>query len=248
MRGGRGKHRDWIVQFESQMLVCGLLAKALYGMPDRDWLNTLIQQHVLDAIPFGQGSPETGAATACFRAWAMSATKGLTDEQFSAIGDDYMRLFVGPERLFAAPWQSVYTNKERAVFQMESVSVKNWYQRFDLALASEFNEPADHVGLEFSFLARLCELTIAASEIRNGEGVKRLLDAQRGFIGQHPLRWIPRWSDDVVAHARTDLYRGLAWLARSAIIEAASFFAIEESQKRQSGAFQIEVAGRAMDK
>lgn len=244
LRAGRGKHRDWVIQFESQMLVCGVLAKALYGMPDRDWLDMLIAQGVLDSIPFAQGSVEIEAAVGCFRMWRVGAAEGLDDHQFAAIETDYTRLFVGPQRLLAAPWQSVYTNKDRAVFQMETVGVKNWYQRFDLALASEYNEPADHVGLEFSFLARLCELTIAAAEIRDGEQVKRLIDAQRGFIGQHVLRWVPRWADDVVNHAQTDLYRGLAWLARGAISEAASFFAIGEPQKRPSGPFQIDVADR----
>src|SRR3546814_19691541 len=59
------------------------------------------------------------------------------------------------------------------------------------------------------FLAHLAELAIAASEIEDGGEVKRLVDAQRGFISQHMLVWVPRWADDVVRHARTDLYRGV---------------------------------------
>src|SRR3546814_4250647 len=125
----------------------------------------------------------------------------------------------------APPWESVYTNKDGAVFQRETVSVKNWFLRFDLVLESSFNEPADHIGLEFGFLAHLAELAIAASEIEDGGEVKRLVDAQRGFISQHMLVWVPRWADDVVRHARTDLYRGVGWLARGVILEAASFFA-----------------------
>ena len=149
---------------------------------------------------------------------------------------------MGPNRLLAAPWESVYTNKERAVFQMETVSVKNWYLRFDLALASEYNEPADHIGLEFAFLADLAARTIEASEIRDGAEVQRLIAAQRGFLAQHVLPWVPRWANDVLMHARTDLYRGLAWLARGTAIEASSFFSVEQQKTRQAGAFLRDVA------
>src|SRR3546814_2537600 len=114
-------------------------------------------------------------------------SEGLSDEVFVAFRDDHTMLFVGPRVLLAPPGESVYTNKDGAVFQRETVSVKNWFLRFDLVLESSFNEPADHIGLEFGFLAHLAELAIAASEIEDGGEVKRLVDAQRGFILQHML-------------------------------------------------------------
>src|SRR3546814_16620911 len=98
----------------------------------------------------------------------------------------------------APPWESVYTNKDGAVFQRETVSVKNWFLRFDLVLESSFNEPADHIGLEFGFLAHLAELAIAASESEDGGEVKRLVDAQRGFITPQLLVCGTRWADEVV--------------------------------------------------
>jgi TorA maturation chaperone TorD len=195
---------------------------------------------VFDSIPFGSDLPEIASALGCLQRWAEAARDGLSDDAFSAVADDYTRLFVGPGRLPAAPWESVYTNKDRAVFQMETVSVKNWYNRFDLALASDYNEPADHVGLEFGFLADISARTLAAAEIRDGEDVKRLIDAQRGFISQHVLRWVPRWANDVIENARTDLYIGLAWLARGTAMEAGSFFAATGEQTRQVGPFRRE--------
>src|SRR3546814_5714200 len=108
----------------------------------------------------------------------------------------------------APPWESVYTNKDGAVFQRGTVSVKNWFLRFDLVLESSFNEPADHIGLEFGFLAHLAELAIAASGIADGGEVKRLVAPQRGFISQHIRVWVRRWADRVVRHVRTDLSRG----------------------------------------
>ncbi|MGK2911808.1 MAG: TorD/DmsD family molecular chaperone [Sphingobium sp.] len=242
----RGRNMDWVAQFEGQMLVCGLLAKALYGPPDRPWLDGLIERGVFDIIPFGSDLPEITSALRCLKDWATATGGRLSDTAIADLGDDYTRLFIGPGRLPAAPWESVYASKERAVFQLGTVGVKNWYQRFDLALASEYNEPADHVGLEFGFLAELSQRTIDASEIRDGAEVKRLIDAQRGFLNQHVLRWVPRWADDVVEHARTDLYQGLAWLARGTVLEAGSFFAIEGEKPKQSGAFRRETQPPAL--
>lgn len=236
--GRRGRKMDWVAQFEGQMLVCGLLAKALYGAPDRFWLDSLVAERVFDAVPFGSDLPEIGSALSALQRWAAMAAGGLSDAAFAALRDDHTRLFIGPGALPAAPWESAYTNKDRAVFQMETVSVKNWYARFDLELATDYNEPADHIGLEFAFMADLASRTIAASDMRDGEEVKRLIDAQRAFLSRHMLRWSPRWASDVVEAAMTDFYRGIAWLARGTVLEAGSFFSAAGEQKRPSGAFQ----------
>lgn len=238
----RGRNMDWVAQFEGQMLVCAALAKAFYGAPDREWLDAILGDGALLSIPFGGDSQEVRAASECLSAWADALGGRTSDEAFDALNSDYGRLFVGPARLLAAPWESVYMNKDQAVFQRETVSVKNWYARFGLALTSNVNEPADHAGLEFSFLASLAELTIAASEIRDGQEVKRLVDAQRAFVGQHLLKWVPRWADDVTAHARTDFYRGFGWLARGCALEMGSFFAVTADRPQVAGAFRRQPA------
>ena len=233
-----GKNMGWVVQFEGQMLVFGLLAKAFYAGPDRAWLDALVAEDVFASVPFGTDLAEVASALDCLRSWTSAQIGGMSDEAFADLEIDYTRLFVGPNRLLAAPWESAYTNKDRAIFQLEAVSVKNWYARFELGLASAINEPADHVGLELAFLADLAARTVAAAGTRDGAEVRRLVDAQRGFLKQHILPWVTRWTDDVVRHASTDLYRGLAWLARGAVLEAASFFTVEQQQSSRSGPFQ----------
>ncbi|MGE0804140.1 MAG: molecular chaperone [Burkholderiaceae bacterium] len=229
----------WIRQFDGQMLVCGLLAKALYGAPDRGWLDQLIVNSVFDAIPFGEALPEMAEAAARLKAWADSHRAGLDDAAFEVLSDDYTRLFVGPGRLGAAPWESVYVNKDRAVFQLETAAVSRWYERFGVAIASDYNEPADHVGLEFSFMAHLANLTVQASMDEDGEEVGRLIAAQRGFVGQHLARWVPAWADEVERNAKTGCYVALAALARAAVAELQSFFAVSLPRVPASGPFRI---------
>lgn len=234
---------EWLAQFEGQMLVCGLLAKALYGSPDPAWLSSLRRNRIFDAIPFAADLPETAAALDVLRGWSAKDSGDLAPIEIEALEDDYTRLFVGPGRLLAAPWESVYTNKDRAVFQIQTASVKNWYLRFDLALASQYNEPADHVGLQFAFIAHLSNLIITAAGARDGEQVEKLLAAQRGFLAQHMSLWIPRWSSDVNQYAKTEFYRGMALLARSTIAEVNSFFMISTKEDQMRGAFRVKSEG-----
>ena len=79
----RGKNMDWIVQFEGQMVVCGVLAKALYGSPDRAWLNSLIENNVFATIPFGGGQADIGSALVCLQAWSEAAEGAIGDAGFS---------------------------------------------------------------------------------------------------------------------------------------------------------------------
>ena len=128
---------EWVVQFEGQMLVCAFLAKALYGAPDREWLEMLVSNRAFESVPFGQTQPEMMAALNHLQKWAR---QGIDNAGFALMCSDYAKLFVGPQRLLAPPWESVYANKDRAVFQMETASVKNWYLRFDLALVNHITQ------------------------------------------------------------------------------------------------------------
>jgi len=56
----------------------------------------------------------------------------------------------------------------------------------------------------------------AAGTFTNAAGATaqwtEMSDAQRLFLQTHAQRWIPGWSAQVLQHARTDYYRGLAYL------------------------------------
>src|SRR3546814_11902965 len=74
----RGRRKpDWVAQFEGQMLVCGLLAKALYGAPDRDWLGGIVARRLFEEIPFGNALPEIETARDKLQGWtaAMSSAE-----------------------------------------------------------------------------------------------------------------------------------------------------------------------------
>ncbi len=216
--------RNWTAALKGQALVCGLLGRALYACPDKVWLDYLIDEDVFAEAPLAADQPEVAGGLALLQGWSALNRGGLSARAFDEVVSDHTRLFVGPEKLLAAPWESVYADRDRLVFQAVTLQVRDWYGRFGLELAGNYREPEDHVGMEFGFLAHLSQLALRALEAGERGRFDELVQAQRDFLSQHPLRWVPKWCRQMDANARTDYYRGLARLARGVLKELGAAF------------------------
>lgn len=222
---------NWTDILMGEALICGLLSKALYIYPDKAWLQSLIDGDVFAEAPFGSGQADIDAGLALLQGWSAENTDQLSQAAFDAVEADYMHLFVGPGKLLAPPWESVYSNRERVLFQKETLQVRNWYRRFDLQIEHLYNQPDDHIGIEFSFLAHLAQLSLQAFEAGDQPRFEKVLNAQREFIRTHLSRWVPRWSADVVANARTPFFTGLAQVAIGVLKELQTELELPAAEK-----------------
>ena len=218
---------DQAATLAAENLVFTLLGKAFYEYPDKSWIETLAVESVFDNIPFASQQSDVKAGISLLQTWGQENMKGLVDGAFEAIVNDYIQLFVGPGEVLAPPWESVYFNDERLTFQEQTLQVRSWYRRYGLESEKLKNEPDDHVGLEFAFLAHLAHLGILAIEQNDEDGFKRALEGQHHFLSEHPLKWVSLWSDLILEHARTDFFRGLALVARGALLELSQVLAVE---------------------
>ena len=107
------------------------------------------------------------------------------------------------------------------------MQVRAWYRKFGLQAENFQHEPDDHIGLEMAFLSHLAKLGLEALEGHNPTALECLLDAQRGFLREHMLKWVPEWCDQVEKHASTGFFRGLACVTRGALAELPVVFGIE---------------------
>ena len=213
---------DWASILAGEALVFGLLGKLLFEYPRRDWLQSLADEAVFDEIPFGAKQPDVAAGLALLQQWGRESRGALLNDSIQGIGADYTRLFIGPGKVLAPPWESAYFNEERLTFQAQTLQVRNWYRRFGLESVKLHSEPDDHAGLEMAFLAHLAQLGLTALEQGDEARLAETLEAQREFLSAHPWRWMPVWCDQVAAQASTDFYRGVARLTRGALAELAS--------------------------
>lgn len=123
---------------------------------------------------------------------------------------EYTRLFVGPGPLPAPPYASVYSDPQERVMGEAALEALRHYQAAGLFLSPETRELPDHAALELEFLATLCEEEATAWGRDDPAAAQDFLAKEAEFLGQHFLRWIPRFSARLAASARCELYAILA--------------------------------------
>jgi TorA maturation chaperone TorD len=210
---------DWQENLTGELLLLQLLSRISYRYPDeneRTWLQSLIDEDVFSEIPLAGRQEETKIGLKFIDKWTEC---GLTDENFERIQSDYMRLFIGPAEVLAPPWESVYFNEERLMFQKQTLDVRNWYRKFGLESEKIRQEPDDHIGLELIFLSNLASLAIQSLTAQDEHRFEELMDAQREFIRKHLGIWVLTWCGLVERNAQTNFYKGLSHLIHGAMNE-----------------------------
>jgi TorA maturation chaperone TorD len=187
----------------------------------------LIADQVFDEAPFGADQPEMVRGLELLQRWSQEQSAGLSASDFQNLKTDYTRLFIGLDTLPTAPWESVYFNRERLVFQEQTIQVRDWYSRFGLQVEKINREPDDHIGLELLFVSHLASLALQTVEQGDEKRLEELLQAQRDFLSEHVLRWGLVWARLVEQNALTDFYRGLAHLTHGALLALAEDLRLE---------------------
>lgn len=213
---------DWAAFLIGEFLAFALLGKLLFLYPDREWIQSLLAEGVFDELPLDLSHPDVSRGLERLESWSAIHHKSLTHDAFQDLQVDYTRLFIGVDGVLAPPWESVHLSREHLLFQEQTLQVRQWYLRHGLQVVEQDKEPDDHVGLELTFLAHLAAQALSALQDDEDEArFHLLLDAQRNFLVQHPLRWVPKWSQQVIGHAQTDFYRGIGALVNGLLLATA---------------------------
>ncbi|MBI2115703.1 MAG: molecular chaperone TorD family protein [candidate division NC10 bacterium] len=114
---------------------------------------------------------------------------------------EHTRLFVGPGRMAAPPYESVYTYPDGRVMGEAAVDALGRYREAGLSLAPEVHELPDHVAEEAAAWTR-----------GDAPEVEGLLSLQASFLADHLLSWTPRFSARLSSATECELYLALARL------------------------------------
>lgn len=206
-------------------LAYGFLGKAFFEAPTIELLEQLKRDDLFADWPLGYVNDRMriGALTLqeFLRTWNAN--------DFDAIRRDYMRLFIGPNRLPAPPWESVYCNEERLLFDEQTLQVRLLYRQFGMTIPTDDNEPEDHFGLEMMFVAHLCQLGLEAIRTDQQGYIDLVLAAIDSFFRDHIGVWSQPFLADFIDGAKTPYYRGLGWLASGTITHTTEVWKIESS-------------------
>ncbi len=218
---------SWKPSLMGETLLFGLLGKIFFEEIDKNWLETLISEDVFAESPLGSEQTDVQHGLELLQRWSAENRASVSEQEFKALKQDEMNLFIGTDHVIAPLWESVYFNERHLVFQEQTLQVREWYARFGLESERLYREPDDHIGLELTFVAHLATQALIALDAEDLVALEKYLQAQREFLSEHLLRWGPAWARLVRKHAETDFYRGLAYLTRGALAATAELLEVE---------------------
>lgn len=134
----------------------------------------------------------------------------------------YTRLFLGPGRPIAPPYESAYV--EGRLAGEASTQVAHCYAEAGLQVVCRDDryELPDHVAVELAFMAHL-----AAQEERDPGQAEEWRERQRRFLREHLTRWLPQFCQDIEASQAHPFYCDAARAAKRLV---------EEDRARLAGA------------
>ncbi len=139
------------------------------------------------------------------------------EEKLEELKIDYSRLFVGPFKLIAPPYGSIYLENGRQTMGDSTIDAKRRYKEEGLDIF--IKEAPDHIAVELEFMYFLIFNASEAIKEQDPETADSYLKKQRSFLKDHLGEWISKFTEDVESNASTDFYRDLARATRLFIEE-----------------------------
>ncbi len=143
-----------------------------------------------------------------------------TTAEIEALKVDFTKLFVGPFKLLAPPYGSVYLEDDRMLGE-STVDVKNRYESEGLDVV--IKDAPDHIAMELEFMYYLITKQAGASET---EDVQSFQQKQYSFLTTHLARWLPEFAKNIQINAQTDFYRKLAQLTEGFLRKDMEIFSL----------------------
>ncbi|MGE0155647.1 MAG: molecular chaperone [Geobacter sp.] len=123
---------------------------------------------------------------------------------------EYSRLFLGPFKLVAPPYGSVWLDKAKTVMGDSTAQVAAVYQTHGLQLADDFPELPDHIAVELEFLSFLAFQQRQAQSAGNQDEASRLATAQLEFINEFLTPWLTPFCQAIIEDGEAPFYMALA--------------------------------------
>ncbi len=139
--------------------------------------------------------------------FAEPALHAPSDSEIDALTLDFTSLFIGPYKLLAPPYGSVYLEDNRIMGE-STLDIRNLYESEGLDVI--IKDAPDHIAMELEFVYFLISKQIAAIRDNDLQTLQSYLLKQSSFLNVHLGRWLPQLAENVQKHAQTDFYRNLA--------------------------------------
>lgn len=218
LRSGAGD-ADLELELANRCFMFALLSRAFGKEPDDGFCGLLSSGHARSAFELYEGrfawAREVVRVLDGFRTDASDGFgalgAGLPAARLSQLEAEYTYLFLGPGKLPAPLWESVYVTGRNEVCTEETLAVRQAYRINGFSTDGFPFVAEDHIAVELAFMASLSKSAFDASE---REAFERAADAQDRFLDDHLNRWVKSFAERMLAQRATGmLYPALAAFA-----------------------------------
>jgi putative dimethyl sulfoxide reductase chaperone len=191
-----------ILIYQARQAVYILLQRLYQDSPDPTLLNWLVTDRPFAEFPIALDDSVTATLQQVERASQTTTVEALRH--------DFRQLYVGPGPMRVPPWESVYRNEDRLLFDKHTLQVRETYARHGLEFVNKNQAPEDSIAIELEFMRILTERLLQAVDAGNRQTEWVLLEEQVAFLQKHLLVWMPQFVSLSQKHAETEFYAGLA--------------------------------------
>lgn len=153
---------------------------------------------MLESVAPGAAEPARQMASYC--------SEAKLEEQLV----EYSRLFLGPFKLVAPPYGSVWLDESKVVMGASTVRVAAFYDNCGLRLADDFTELPDHIAVELEFMSYLIFKEREAAMAGDHLETERLSGLQRDFLADFLLPWLEPFTAAIIDDGESPLYQAVA--------------------------------------
>ena len=178
---------------------CFKLLSACFYEPEKD---LFVEERLCRRLRDLLDGWASGAAKA-----ASNMERALSDTPQEQLSVDHAELFLGPFSLIAAPYGSVYLEKNRQVMGDTTIGVLKTYQ--EAGLSVDEKEPPDHVAIELEFMSYLCLREAESRAEGKTADAEKFIGWQRDFF-QSYLSWLPSLCETIRTGTKSPFYLSLA--------------------------------------
>lgn len=213
------KYKEWIIignlntidledVFTTRQWFYDFLGKSFYEEPNQTRLKEAFNINIFESFK-GQDDESQSEGVDLVLS-SLKDIETMEEKDFKKIKEEYNRLFVGPGKLVAPPWGSVYLSEERIIFDEHTLSVRDFYKSWGISVNRKNKEPDDHIGFELEFMSIMCRKSIDAIRENDMDKLKDLLEAQKSFLQDHLLKWTDQFFQVIFKYSEENFFKGLA--------------------------------------
>lgn len=180
-------------------------------MPEDEFLGEEDAQTLCDALG------ELGSAALEHAAHMREALQATSSRELRVA---YAARFMGPFRVPAPPYGSVYLEEGRRLLGDSTIDVITRYREAGVEIAPDQKDVPDHIAIELEFLAYLISMEIEAGEGEDAQTARAALASQRSFLQDHLAAWVPKFVEATKANCEPNpFYDALAECTESFVTE-----------------------------